>query len=360
MTEIIERIETFPFKLPMFGELKWGSYSGFSEARHVLVKVVLKGGATGFAEALPRPTIYGETLTSIESIINAELAPRLIGRPVDFNQLSPLLNQIKNNQTAKGALDMALHDAVAQAAGVTLAAHLGCTREKIRVSYILGVGKNDTMIAEAQRVYELGVRVLKVKIGRDWAADVERLSLLRQIASDLDLYVDANETMTVENAPGRLDSLREMGVLYCEEPLPVELIRERAALRETDYLSLIGDDSCFSLRDLKRELALDTFDILNIKCARTGFTTSEKMAALARQNGKGVMVGSQASATLGAVRHAIFAARPEINHPCETTFFLKLKSDIVNRPVPIHDGYIHIADLADIEVDESRLKAHQI
>lgn len=360
MTEIIDRIETFPFKLPMFGELKWGSHSGFSEARHVLVKVILKSGATGYAEALPRPTIYGETLTSIEAIINSELAPRLIGRPVDFDQFSPLLDQIKNNQTARGALDMALHDAIAQAAGITLAEHLGCTQEKIRVSYILGVGKNDTMIAEAERVYELGVRVLKVKIGRDWAADVERLSLLRQIAPDLDLYVDANETMTAENAAGRLESLREMGILYCEEPLPVELVRERAALREAGHLFLIGDDSCFSLPDLKRELALDTFDILNIKCARTGFTTSKKMAALARQNGKGIMIGSQASATLGAARHAVFAARPEVNHPSETTFFLKLKSDIVNRPVPIRDGYIHIADLAEVEVDEGRLKAHQI
>lgn len=58
---------------------------------------------------------------------------------------------------------------------------------------------------------------------------------------------------------------------WVEEPLPVHLIRERAELKRLAVLPIIADDSTFTLRDLDRELAFDTFDFLNVKPARTGY-----------------------------------------------------------------------------------------
>jgi L-alanine-DL-glutamate epimerase-like enolase superfamily enzyme len=147
-----------------------------------------------------------------------------------------------------------------------------------------------------------------------------------------------------------------MGILYCEEPLPVELIQERAAIRAGDHLPLIGDDSTFTERDLRRELALNTFDILNIKTARTGFTESLAMLALAQQAGKGVMIGSQASAALGTARAGQFAALPGIDHPSELSFFLKLKEDIVGKRPFIQNGFISVTDLNQVTVDEDLLR----
>ena len=162
--------------------------------------------------------------------------------------------------------------------------------------------------------------------------------------------------MEAEEAPRKLDILREMGLLYCEEPLPVEQIRERAALRAGNHLPLIADDSAFTLRDLHRELSLDTFDILNIKTARTGYTESLAMLAVARQAEKGVMIGSQASAGLGTVQAAHIAALPGVEHPSELSFFLKVQTDIINRPLTLHDGYLYLSELADITVDEASVE----
>jgi L-alanine-DL-glutamate epimerase-like enolase superfamily enzyme len=61
----IAQIETTIFRLPMHGALRWGKHSSMEEARHVLVKVTLSDGSEGYAEAPPRPTIYGETSESI-------------------------------------------------------------------------------------------------------------------------------------------------------------------------------------------------------------------------------------------------------------------------------------------------------
>lgn len=356
----IDRITTTVFRLPLHGDLRWGKTSVLHELRHVLVQVVLSDGSLGVAEAPPRPTIYGETVHSITGIIEQELAPRLIGLSVaepHLPELAARLGVIKNNHTAKGALDMAIHDAVAAHRGIPLSQYLGVTAERVQVSYILGIGAREEVLAEAQRVFQQGVRVLKVKVGRDWPEDIARLEALQALLGPAAiLYVDANQCLSPEEAPDKLAQLAERGIAYCEEPLPVELVEERTALRQRGDLPLIADDSAFSLRDLQRELALDTFDILNIKTARTGYSESRHMLEAAIAAGKGVMVGSQASAGLGTVRAALFAGLPGIHYPCELSFFLKLKQDILNRPLVLHDGYLSLADLTDVHVDVDRLR----
>lgn len=383
MTPTIAAIETTIFRLPLHGALRWGRYGRLDELRHVLVRVRLSDGAVGVTEAPPRPTIYGETPHSITGIIAQELAPRLVGQAA--TDLSPL-RAIRNNHAAKAAVDIATHDALAQSRGqdllTALHAHVsdvsgqqsavsgqraagsgqqaaggGQWADKIRVSYILGIGDEETVLAEARRVFGLGVRVLKVKVGRDWPADLRRIRALQdEFGAEMAIYTDANECLTAVDAPRRLAQLAEMGVLYCEEPLPVEQVRARAALRAGGHLPLIGDDSAFTVRDLRRELALDTFDILNVKTARTGYTESAQMLAMARAAGKGVMVGSQACAALGTARAGLFAALPGVDHPSELSFFLKLKADIVRQRPLLRDGFISVADLAAVKIDDDLLR----
>jgi L-alanine-DL-glutamate epimerase-like enolase superfamily enzyme len=297
---------------------------------------------------------------SITGIIADELAPRLLGEPVDLGRLPQLyerMAQIKNNQTARGALDIALWDALAAHQGISLAKMLGVTATAVKVSYILGIGDEESVLAEAERVVRQGVRVLKVKVGRQWQADVERLLQLQErLGPEVMLYVDANECFEPENAADRLACLAEIGVHYCEEPLPVEMIGARADLRAASHLPLIADDSTFSLRDLRRELAFDTFDILNIKTARTGYTESAQMLAMARRAGKGIMVGSQASAGVGTVRAAIFAAQAGIDYPSELSFFLKVEADLLDRPLALHDGYLYLDEVAGARLAPDRLR----
>ena len=155
MSLAITAVSTTAFRLPMRGELRWGKHGRLHTLEHVLIQVRLTDGSTGLAEAPPRPTIYGETVASIESIVATELSPRLVGLPVE--RAATVLQEIKNNQTARGAIDMAIHDAVAQSRGLSLAEYLGCTQERLRVSYILGMGDRDTVLTEAEQVVAQGV-----------------------------------------------------------------------------------------------------------------------------------------------------------------------------------------------------------
>ena len=371
----ITAIETVPFHLPMHGALQWGKSSSIASVAHVAVRVLLSDGSEGWAEAPPRPTIYGETIHSIPAVIAHELAPRLIDLPVwddeaahpgnlwaqpGLQQVQSRLHEIKNNHTAKASIDMALHAALAQHRSIHLLDHLldGATRttDRVCVSYILGIGDRDTVLTEARRVVDQGVRVLKVKVGRNWDEDIARIrDLQAELGPDVDLYADANECLDAPDAATKLDFLAMLGLHYCEEPLPVEQIAERAALRAGEHMPLIADDSTFTVRDLQRELAFDTFDILNIKTARTGFTESAQMLAHARRANKGVMIGSQASAGLGTLHAALFALLPGIAHPSELSFPLKLRADILDRPLPIVDGYLHVEALIAAQLDHTAL-----
>ncbi|MDB5045093.1 MAG: chloromuconate cycloisomerase [Deinococcus sp.] len=357
----IARIEGVPYRLPLTSALAWGAHSALSAAEHVLVRVTLDDGTVGVAEAPPRPTIYGETPGSVVAIL-AHLAPALIGLPIaDAAALSRVRNSVTNNHTARGALDMALWDARARATGQTLFDTLLGPTSRVRVSFILGIDTPAGMLAEAERVVAAGVRCLKVKVGRDHTRDLGVIRDLRATFGDsVQLYADSNETLTPELAPTALDAMREAGLTYVEEPLPVRNLRARMELQARHLLPIVADDSCFTPADLTRELDFDTFDILNVKTARNGFTDGLAMLKAATAAGKRGMVGSQASTGLGTVHAALLSTQAEVTEPCELSFVLKLQDDLLNQPIPFEDGWLDVASLRHHSVDPAKLRHYQL
>ena len=287
---VISRIGASPYPIPLKSALTWGSSHELRQLEHALIRVELSDGAVGFAEATPRPSIYGETQASILHIIDEHLAPMLLGETIDsFATASALAARaaiIKNNNTARGALDMALHQALANSRGESLATYLGATRQRIRLSAIVSTGAPEAVAADVQALYQAGIRVFKVKIGRDIPSEILTIAGLIQSYPDAQFYVDANETLESDSAAIILGRLRQMGVLHCEEALPAHLLHERRQLRRDCALPIIADDSAFTTQDLEREIAFDTFDILNIKTARTGFSESTRMLKRCRAASK--------------------------------------------------------------------------
>lgn len=343
----VKDLKALPFEIPLKGTLKWGRSQELRALEHVLIRVELSDGSIGIAEATPRPGIYGETQASIVAIVETYLAPLLKGAAMESFQciadLSKRMDLIKNNNTARGATDMALHQAFCRATGRTLAAHLGASRGRIRLSYIVSTGEADEVLADVAGAYRSGIRVFKVKIGKDIAGETETIRGLVERFPAAQFYVDANQTLEEESAPHTLNALYDLGLIHCEEALPVEDIRARRALRVQCPMPIIADDSAFTPQDLGRELAFDTFDILNIKTARTGFSQSMTMLQSCATAGKGVMVGSQASSLLGCLHAAIFAAQRAVACASECSFFLKTDADLSLAPA-IKDGWLSLAE----------------
>jgi len=338
---IIKRIAAVPHQLPLKSVLAWGKGHQLATLDHVLVIVELSDGALGIAEATPRPTIYGETSASVKAILATEIQKRAVGQSItsmaDVAQLDVNLQIIKNNQTAKGAFNMALVMALSQSLGVPISKLIGATAEKTTLSFILGTGNRDTVWQEVESVYQQGIRFLKIKIGKNLLGEFALLKQIQATYPDLRYYADANECLEPDTAVDVLQQLAEQNVAYCEEPLPTHDLLARQTLRQNNLMPLIGDDSCFSLHDVERELQFDTVDIVNIKTARTGFSHSQLIHDAVLTANKGIMVGSQASSLLGALCTILFACQPMIEHPTEASFFLKIAD---GERLSIHNGVV--------------------
>lgn len=361
MTVTVQGVEGVPFRLPLTSALSWGAHSAMQAAEHVLVRVTLSDGTVGQAEATPRPTIYGETTASVLAIL-AHLAPALNGVDIhDDAAVQAVRNSVVNNHTARGALDMALWDARARSQGLTLFDTLLGPRTQVPVSFILGIAPPAQMLAEAEGVVNAGVRCLKVKVGRNHVQDLAVIRDLRAaFGPDVQLYADSNETLLPETAPEALDAMRDAGLMYVEEPLPARNLRARAALHALGRLLIVADDSCFTPADLERELDFDTFDVLNVKTARNGFTDGLAMLRRAASHGKRGMVGSQASTGLGTVHAALLATQTEVTEPCELSFVLKVRGDLLNQPVTFHDGLLDVTSLREHAVDPAQLARYRV
>jgi len=343
----ITRIGTAPLTLPMAGTLRWGAGSELARLEHLLVGIELDGGAVGIAEAPVRPTIYGETLEGMLAALRGLLAPRLTGVDADDDAaVAAAFAALPFNFALKGAVDLALAEARASQRGGSLAGLEAGALRRPEVSFILGIAAPDVMLAEATRVVEAGVRVLKVKVGRDPDHDESVVRALRGAFGDaVQLYADANQTLAPGQAAARLARLAELGIAWVEEPVPVQHLGARRALKRAAVVPLIADDSAMTVADLERELEGDTFDILNIKPARSGWRDSLAMLAMARDAGKGVMVGSQACSSLGTLHSAVVASRGA-THPSELSFPLKLEADSLEGRLPIAGGRLDLDTLA--------------
>jgi L-Ala-D/L-Glu epimerase len=227
-------------------------------------------------------------------------------------------------------------------------------QERVKVSYILGIADTATMLEDAGWVYSQGVRVLKIKVGRDLSADIERIKALQKHFPDLLLYADANETLG-ETASSYLQAWADLGLQYVEEPLPVHEVLARQALKKAAILPIIADDSAFTVPNLIREYQLDTFDVLNIKPARSGYTGSLEMLNWASR----VMVGSQALSSFGAYQTARLAFHDKVTEPCELSFHLSAGGSFCPFPT-IKDGWLYRSDLAQCHFDEQAFKRYAV
>ncbi len=356
---LVKAIRAIPFRIPLRAPLRWGRGSELMALEHLLLEVELSDGSLGRAEVAIRPTIYGETLGGALAALDY-LRPRLLGREADdLEGIRGVLEAFPYNFALKGALDIAFWEAWARSEGEELYHVLKPAKHRVRVSYILGIGPLEEVLEDARLAYGAGVRVFKVKVGRDLEEDTRRLKTLREAFPEAEFYADANETLEPKGALDYLKAWKELGLLYVEEPLPIEEVLARQRLRAESPLPLIADDSALTPRDLKRELQLDTFHILNLKPARAGITWSLEMLSLVRERGKEAMVGSQAQSSFGAYHSALLAFQQGVKAPNELAFHLKAEGGFLDFP-RFREGWLYWEDLVEVRFDEGAFQQYAL
>jgi L-alanine-DL-glutamate epimerase-like enolase superfamily enzyme len=179
---------------------------------------------------------------------------------------------------AISAVDAALWDLKSKALNLPLVALLGGARESAQVYGSGGFTSYDVAGLERQlgSWVEAGIRRVKMKIGRDPRADVERVrSVRRAIGPDAELFVDANGAYSRKEALRQAMSFAEEGVSWFEEPVSsddlegLRLLRDRAPAGMDIAAGEYGYDAVY----FRRMLEAGAVDVLQADASRCGGVT---------------------------------------------------------------------------------------
>jgi L-alanine-DL-glutamate epimerase-like enolase superfamily enzyme len=178
---------------------------------------------------------------------------------------------------AISAVDAALWDLKCKRLGVPLVTLLGQVRESVPV-YNSG-GFTSMSIDELQNAFA-GWKRVKMKVGRDWRADRERVSAAREaIGPDAELFVDANGAYTRKLALWQAEVFAEDGVTWFEEPVSSDDLEGLRFIRERTPIEIAAGEYGYELQYF--EEMIGSVDVLQADATRcTGITGFIKTSAI--------------------------------------------------------------------------------
>lgn len=277
---------------------------GSSEYRVVRVTLTAPDGATGWGEAAPS-RYYGETADTVVNVLPL-LAQTLDG--TDGWSLEALehglAHAIRFNGSARAAVSAALHDLMGKRLGVPVHKLWGLDpAASPPSSFTVGIAPDEpTLRARVEEAAQYPV--LKIKLGSTWDERIVRM--VRELAPDKVLRVDANAAWTPKSALRMIPLLQELGVEFVEQPLPPDDLAGLRFVRERSALPIIADESCLVAADIPKLAGV--VDGINIKLAKCGgLREALRMIATARAHDMLVMAGCMIESSLGITAAAQFA-----------------------------------------------------
>ncbi len=373
-------VKASTFRLPARRDFKWAGLQvdlgGF-----VLVRVTTDDGIVGYGEATPLPDWggdfgrhAGETLTTVQSMINEVFAPALIGHdPAAVTAARALMDRLAiGNVYAKCAIDIALHDAWGKSLGQPIYKLLGgAVREAVPVAHMIGLMHDSEAIAEGIGAARDGVTTLQIKGGVDPARDIRLTATLRrELGNDITLRLDANQGYGhAKTAVRTVTRLTEAGVDLVEQPTTG--LRFMAEVTASASVPIVADESCWDIHDALDLVAARGADCISIYLAKAGgFVGARKVAHIAEALGMRCDVNGSIESAIGNVANVHFAlahravdlaavipiSAPAGAHPYAVAGRY-YEDDVLAEPMVVRDGAILPLDGPGlgIVVDEAKL-----
>src|SRR5437870_11462063 len=118
---------------------------------------------------------------------------------------------------------MDLFGLAARAAGMPLYAYLGGRRGRMVTDMTVGIMDTDAAVDRARRWAGVGFRALKIKVGRDWKADVKRVKAIRDgLGKAIELRSDGTQGYSGSDALSFARNSRNEGFAFFEQPASVD------------------------------------------------------------------------------------------------------------------------------------------
>lgn len=343
----ITRVNARAFRLPLKQKMV-SSRVTMTHRELVLVEIETSEGVTGVGWC----TTAGVGAAAVHALIVGYLAPMLLENDPRNNERIWQRLWMECHAAGPGgittlalcAIDIALWDIKAKAAGEPLHRLLGGARSTVEV-YASAINlhlSQDELVAQVKEHQSQGYTSFKLKVGlpglRD---DVNRCVAVREaIGDDCKLMLDANQKWSIGEAVQRCGLLAEVSPLFIEEPVLSDDVHGHRKLRDAVGVPIaLGEQLCnrYEFWNYVRDDAADFLqpDVWKVG----GITEFMKIAAL----GAATNIDISPHAAMEISVH-LAAALPNALH-VENIFGLNLFDfGATSEPMVITDGKIVLDD----------------
>src|SRR3954464_15567201 len=273
----IDRVQTAILDVPLIRPHRFAR-TGMEAQPILLVTVTTRGAAQGIGEGtVPGgPWWGGESVETMQVIIERYLAPLLVGRRVDdIAGIQQAMNDVvSQNLYAKAAVEVALHDAWARSLGVPVHTLLGgLARTSVPVTWALGTEPAAEVIDEAAAKLDAGLHdSFKLKMGaQDPADDVARVvEVTEKLTGRASVRVDLNARWDLPTSLPWLPRLAAAGIDLVEQPVPGAEIEWLAEINAALPIPVMADESLRTPTDALRLARLRAADVFALKTTKSG------------------------------------------------------------------------------------------
>lgn len=283
----------------------------------VLVEVRDSEGRSGWGEAAVSWRVTGESPESVSAAVLGPIRDALLGAAADDPTSSGVRIEaaVVRNNSARAAVESAVFDLAARAAGQPLWRYLGGASARVRTDMTLSAlsptSRIDDLVAVASDHVAAGFTTLKIKAGGG-GDDRAALMAVRDAAGpDVVLRVDANQGWTPQEAVAAITAWEEagLGVELVEQPVHRDDLEGMAFVAKRVSTPIMADESVWNRRNLHELLTHEAGSLVNIKLAKTGgLVEALALARTAADNGIGVIVGCMSESHVGIAAAAALAS----------------------------------------------------
>ena len=257
-------------------------------------------GTIGYGEASLPPYLQEDQISVNDFLQRVNLSS--FKNPLDINIILDYIDNLSvGNNSAKAAVDIALHDLFAKLKNIPLYEYFNINkREDIYTSFTIGISDEESMKQKIANASDY--KFLKIKLGTE--NDRKIIELISSV-TDQKLFADVSQGWSDEYfALDMVNWLVEQNVVLVEQPLPKEKIKESKWLNERSPLPIIADEAVQNINDL--DFIKEAYSGINIKLMKFGgLRQAHKMILKSRELNLKIMIGcmTETSCAITAASH---------------------------------------------------------